>query len=435
MPARELTLARPFPAIQAPPSFSRHRQHVTLPHRQRLLITGAGIISPLGLGWQNNEAALAADRVAFSPVTRFDVTARIAKTAGFVELPAERLYHTLSARQEARVDHGSKLLLLAIREALQQARLSDLSGVDAMVIGTSAGAMSLGEHYCRRLRASSRRQSGQLTLVEHYQPHRQMSTISAELGWHGPVLLVSNACASGANAVGMAMELIRSGRARRVIAGGYDAVSELVFAGFDSLRALAPSGIPRPFDAQRDGLALGEGAGVLIVESEEAAAERSATALAETCGYHTATDLHHLTQPDPEGKAAITTMTEACRMAGVLPQEVDYINSHGTGTPFNDVAEGAAIQAWAGDAVSHVAVSSTKSAMGHLLGGAGSVEAVICVMALAGQWLPASLNIRELDPVATFDVVRTFRRARVSVALTNSFGFGGTNATLVMKTV
>ncbi len=408
---------------------------MTLPNRQRLLITGAGIVSPLGLGWQSNQASFAADRTAFSPVTLFDVSERIAKTAGFTELPEERLYRTLSTRQESRVDRGSKMLLLALREALQQAKLTDLKGVDAMVIGTSAGAMSLGERYCRRVRESSKRQAGQLTLVENYQSQRQMTTIAAELGWHGPVLLVSNACASGANAVGMAMELIRSGRAKRVIAGGYDAVSELVFAGFDSLRALAPSGIPRPFDAQRDGLALGEGAGVLIVESEEAAAERKATAIAETCGYHTATDLHHLTQPDPEGKAAITTMTEACRMAGVQPQEVNYINSHGTGTPFNDAAEGAAIRAWAGDAVSRVAVSSTKSAMGHLLGGAGAVEAVICVMALAGQWLPASLNIRELDPVAVFDVVRSFRPTKFNVALTNSFGFGGTNATLVMKTV
>ena len=371
--------------------------------------------------------------MAFRPVELFDVSARIAKTAAFVDLPTGRLYHTLSARHEARVDRGSKMLLLALREAVAMARLKDLCGVDAMVIGTSAGAMMLGETYCRQLRKSPGRQSGQLSLVEHYQPQRQMTTLAHEMGWHGPVLLVSNACASGANAIGMAMEMISSGRAKRVIAGGYDAVSELVFAGFDTLRALAPSGIPRPFDAQRDGLALGEGAGVVVIESEEAAAERGATAIGEAAGYCTATDLHHLTQPDPEGKAAIRTMTEACRIAGVQPREIDYLNSHGTGTPFNDVAEGSAIQAWAGDDTPHIAVSSTKSAMGHLLGGAGAVEAVICLMALRGQWMPGSLNIRELDPVASFDVVQTFRRARVDTALTNSFGFGGTNATLVIR--
>ena len=303
---------------------------------------------------------------------------------------------------------------------------------DAIVIGTSAGAMELGVRYCRNIRQSPSRMRGQLTLVEHYQPHRQMTTVTAELGWHGPVILVSNACASGANAIGMAMEMIQSGRARRVIAGGYDAVSELVFAGFDTLRALAPSGIPRPFDAARDGLALGEGAGVVVIEREDAAAERKAQALAVSAGYATATDLHHLTQPDPEGKAAITTMTQACRMAGLTPADIHYINSHGTGTPFNDVAEGSAIRAWAGDAVSNIAVSSTKSSMGHLLGGAGAVEAVICVMALVGQWMPGSLNIRELDPVAVFDMVRSFRPAKLRAALTNSFGFGGTNASLVL---
>lgn len=364
----------------------------------------------------------------------FDVSARIAKTAAFVDLPEERIYHTLSARHEARVDRGSKMLLLALREATAHAGLKDLGQVDAMVIGTSAGAMMLGETYCRQIRRSPGRQPGQLSLVEHYQPQRQMTTLAREVGWHGPVLLVSNACASGANAIGMAMEMIWSGRAKRVIAGGYDAVSELVFAGFDSLRALAPSGIPRPFDAQREGLALGEGAGVVVVESEEAALERGATAIAEAAGYATATDLHHLTQPDPAGNAAIRTMTAACRMAGVLPREIDYLNSHGTGTPFNDVAEGSAIQAWAGDDVSKIAVSSTKSAMGHLLGGAGAVEAVICLMAMQGQWMPGSLNIRELDPVATFDVVRRFRSGRVNTTLTNSFGFGGTNASLVFRT-
>ena len=402
-------------------------------HRQRLLITGAGIVSPLGLGRGENEAAFAAERLAFQPVEMFDVSARIAKTAAFVDLPAGRLYRTLSARHEARVDRGSRMLLLALREALAQARLGSLGTVDAMVIGTSAGAMMLGETYCRQLRKSPGRQSGQLSLVEHYQPQRQMTTLAHELDWHGPVLLVSNACASGANAIGMAMEMIWSGRARRVIAGGYDAVSELVFAGFDTLRALSPSGIPRPFDAHRDGLALGEGAGVVVIESEQAAAERGATALVQAAGYCTATDLHHLTQPDPEGKAAIRTMTEACRMAGLQPREFDYLNSHGTGTPFHDVAEASAIRAWAGEDAAGIAVSSTKSAMGHLLGGAGAVEAVICLMALQGQWMPASLNIREVDPVATFDVVRSFRRTRVNTALTNSFGFGGTNATLVLR--
>ena len=290
--------------------------------------------------------------------------------------------------------------------------------------------MPLGEAYFEKARHGTSRIPSQLSRAEYYQQQRQMTSIATEFDWRGPVVIVSNACASGANAIGWAADMIRSGRAKRVLAGGYDALARLVFAGFDSLHALAPSGIPRPFDAQRDGLALGEGAAVMLLEAEDV---RRSDALGDMAGYSTATDLHHLTQPDPEGKAAIRTMTAACAQAGVSPDQIGYINSHGTGTPFNDVAEAAAIAAWAGDAVKHIPVSSTKSAMGHLLGGAGAVEAVICLMALQGQWLPASLNVREVDPAVHFDLVRQFRRASLQYALTNSFGFGGTNATLVME--
>ncbi|MEI7927847.1 MAG: beta-ketoacyl-[acyl-carrier-protein] synthase family protein, partial [Verrucomicrobiales bacterium] len=245
--------------------------------------------------------------------------------------------------------------------------------------------------------------------------------------------IISNACASGANAIGHAFHLVRSGKAERVLAGGYDALCQLVFAGFDTLQALSPSGIPRPFDAARDGLALGEGAGFVVVESLAAAKARGARVIAEVLAYGAATDIHHLTQPHPEGDAALKTMTAACEMAGLDSGEIDYINSHGTGTPLNDIAEGQAIQRWAGRDVSKIKVSSTKSAIGHLLGGAGSVESVICLMALEGQWLPANLNVRELDPVCTFDLLRAPRDTKVRTVLTNSFGFGGANATLIFQ--
>lgn len=402
------------------------------PNVQRVLITGAGIVSPLGLDWAANERSLREQSMHFRPVDLFDVSGCLARTAGMVDLPQETFLKRASRSREVLFSRGTRMLLLAMREALSQAALDPQAvTVDAMIIGTSAGAMEIGEAYARREFEGQQRH--QLALVDAYQPQRQLSFLCEAIGWRGPASLISNACASGANAVGRGLEMIRSGRARRVIVGGYDALSQLVFAGFDSLRALAPSGVPRPFDAERDGLALGEGAAVLLLESESAAAERQATAVSELKGYATATDLHHLTQPDPAGRAAIRTMTAACKMAGVQPPEIDYINSHGTGTPYNDAAESAAITAWAGDAVAGIAVSSTKSAMGHLLGGAGAVEAAICAMALAGQWLPASLNIRQVDPCVTFDLVRTFRSAKVRTALTNSFGFGGTNATLVLQ--
>ncbi|MDZ4288737.1 MAG: beta-ketoacyl synthase N-terminal-like domain-containing protein, partial [Prosthecobacter sp.] len=268
---------------------------------QRIYITGAGIVSPLGLDWRQNEESLAGNRSAFRPVTLFDVSQRIAKTAASVDLPGERLFAKVPRRREHLIDRSTKMLLLAIREALAMAQMRGMSGIDAMVIGTSAGAMTIGQEYFRHARSSPSRQPGQLSRLEYYQPQRQLRAIAEEYGWEGPMIIVSNACASGANAIGDAMAMIRSGRARRVLAGGYDALAELVYSGFDTLRALAPSGIPRPFDANRDGLALGEGAGVMLLESESAAAERGATALCEAAGYCTATDLHHLTQPDPEG--------------------------------------------------------------------------------------------------------------------------------------
>lgn len=382
------------------------------------------------MGWQANEEALAADRTAFRPVELFDTREFIAKTAGVVDLPAENQFHCIPAHKQVYCDRGTHMLLMAIREALTQAGRENMEGIDAMVIGTSAGAMPLGEAYFEHAHQDAARVPSQLSRAEYYQAQRQLGSIAAEFDWRGPVIIVSNACASGANAIGWAADMIRSGRAKRVLAGGYDALARLVFAGFDTLRALAPSGIPRPFDAQRDGLALGEGAAVMLLEAEEV---RQSAALGNVSGYATATDLHHLTQPDPAGKAAIRTMTAACAQAGVSPAQIGYINSHGTGTPFNDVAEASAIAAWAGDAVSKIPVSSTKSSMGHLLGGAGAVEAVICLMALQGQWLPGSLNVREVDPAVRFDLVRQFRRASLDYALTNSFGFGGTNATLVLQ--
>ena len=176
-----------------------------------------------------------------------------------------------------------------------------------------------------------------------------------------------------------------------------------------------------------------EGAAMLTLERLDDAAARGATIIGEVTGYGASTDLHHLTQPHPEGEAARRSMTQACAEAGVAPHEIDYINSHGTGTPLNDSSEGAAIQRWAGDAVSRVKVSSTKGAIGHLLGGAGAVEAVICLMAMSGGWVPPNVPVAQLDPVCTFDLVREPRDAALNCTLTNSFGFGGANATLVMR--
>jgi 3-oxoacyl-[acyl-carrier-protein] synthase II len=390
-------------------------------------VSGAGIVSPMGMDFAENAAGFRAGRTAFSPVTLFDVSRQRVGTAGQVHLPDSA--DGLSRRAASRIDRGTRLAWLAAREALAQAGFS--GGAMPFIVGTSAAAMPIGEDYYRAAQVLPENRRAQIHRVETYQAQRQMTDLARLLGVEGRIRIVSNACASGANAIGQAFHLVRSGRAERVLAGGYDALCQLVFAGFDTLQALSPSGIPRPFDAARDGLALGEGAGFVVVESAHSAKSRGARVIAEIAGYGAATDIHHLTQPHPQGDAALITMRAACEMAGVSPEQIDYINSHGTGTPLNDIAEGNAIQRWAGEAVAQIKVSATKSAIGHLLGGAGAVESVICLMALEGQWLPASLNVREPDPVCTFDLIREPRDADVRRVLTNSFGFGGANATLV----
>lgn len=396
--------------------------------RRPVAITGAGILTSMGADMAGNAAGFRAGRTAFRPVDLFDVSRQRVGTAGQAELPES--LPGVGKREWQRMDRGTRMALIAAREALAMAGLS--GGSMPVVVGTSAAAMPVGEqYYLQATTGTSRRH--QLTRVETYQPQHQMAAMMRALGVQGPLRIISNACASGANAIGHAFQMVSEGKAERVLAGGYDALCQLVFAGFDSLQALSPSGIPRPFDAARDGLALGEGAGFVLVESLDAARARGADVLARILSYAAATDIHHLTQPHPEGDAALSTMDRATRAAGLVPEQIDYINSHGTGTPLNDVAEANAISRWAGDATPKIKVSSTKSAIGHLLGGAGSVESVLCLIALREQFLPASLGVREIDPAVKFDLVRQPRDASLKTVLTNSFGFGGANATLIFQ--
>jgi 3-oxoacyl-[acyl-carrier-protein] synthase II len=209
-------------------------------------------------------------------------------------------------------------------------------------------------------------------------------------------------------------------------------LSQLVFAGFDALQTLTPTRC-RPFDARRDGLALGEGAAIVALETLERARRRNASILGELIGYGTTIDQYHLTQPHPQGDAALSAMTLACESARVAPEDIDYVNAHGTGTLLNDGAEALAIRRWAGHRAATLPVSSTKAGIGHLLGGAGAVEAVVCLMALCGQWLPAQTAFEIPDPACNFPIVHQPRDARVNVALSNSFGFGGVNATLILR--
>lgn len=397
---------------------------------QRVVITGAGIITALGGGWRANADGFRLGRTAFRPVTLFDVSRQRARTAAEVTLPP--LPSTqLNARQAERLDRASRILLCAAHEAWSQAGWAAGENLP-LVLGTTSGGMSLGEAYYRQAIGRPGTNRGQAARVSHYQPQRQAIDLADAFAFHGPVTIISNACASGANAIGHAWHLVHTGQAARVFTGGYDAISQLVFAGFDSLQALSTT-CCRPFDAHRDGLALGEGAAMLTLESLDSARRRGADILGEIAGYGAANDSHHLTQPHPQGQAAVATMRAAAHAAGVTPSQVGYINAHGTATPLNDSAEAAAINAWAGTDVAGIPVSSTKASIGHLLGAAGAVETVVCAMALREQWLPPTRTIETVDPTCHFPLVREPRDARFDYALTNSFGFGGANATLILR--
>lgn len=401
---------------------------------REVVVTGLGMVTALGCGWRRNADGFRAGHSGIREVSVFDTSAFTVHHAGEVLLPDEIPAGELSPSEIRRLERGGKMLLLAADEAARQA------GVGAgtnwrdfhVVIGTSAGAMTHGENFYRSAIAGHRGPD-QAARAASYLMGRQAGLLSRAHGLTGESYIISNACASGANAIGQARQMIATGRAERVLAGGYDALCELVFGGFDSLKALSHS-TPRPFDAGRDGLALGEGAAVLVLESRVSAMARSAEILAVVAGYGFSTDCHHLTQPHPDGNAALASMTMACHDAGLPPSAIQYLNSHGTGTPLNDPAEAAAIRRWAGEeTAARLPVSSTKGAIGHVLGGAGAIEAAICVLALREGFLPPTAHTTTPDPCCCFDLVLAPRPADLTSVLTNSFGFGGSNASLIFR--
>ena len=389
------------------------------------------MVTALGIGWKPNADGFRAGRRAFRPVSLFDVNRQRAKVAAEVDLPATLPPTSLNVRQVARLDRAGAMLLLAANEAWRQAGWESAENLP-LVLGTTAGGMTLGEAYFRQALQTPLRQRRQPTHAVYYQAQVQARMVLDALNFSGPITIISNACASGSNAVGHAWDLIRSGQAECAFAGGYDALSELVFSGFDALQVLSPT-VCRPFDAKRDGLALGEGAAMLTLETLDRARRRNAPILGELIAYSTSIDHHHLTQPHPQGDTTLKVMCQACATAGIAPADVDYINAHGTGTVLNDSSEALAIGRWAGSRATTLPVSSTKADIGHLLGAAGAVEAVVCLMALREQWLPTQGAFKSPDPACCFPIVNQPRDARINVALSNSFGFGGVNATLIFR--
>lgn len=393
------------------------------PPFRRVAVTALGVVSPLGQGVEETVQALREGRDGVRPVTAFDVSKCRSKTAGQV---GGMQNAECRMRNADRLHPASRMMIAVALEV----RAGDREFSPEMaVIGTTSGGMSYGERYYRALIDRRRPRERAVWLANYLAPKPVLDALEA-CEFACPAQIIANACASGSNAVGHAFQLVRAGKYRRVLCGGYDALSELVFVGFDSLQAATPEKI-RPFDRNRTGLVLGEGAALLALEEWESARERGATILAEITGYGISTDNHHLTQPHPSGIGPRLAMERALADARRAPEEVGYINAHGTATAFNDASEGAAIAQIFG---ARVPVSSTKSMMGHSLGAAGAIEAVFSILALRGQFLPPNIHYAEPDPAWSLNIVANESRAAdLRCVVSNSFGFGGTNASLMIE--
>src|SRR5947209_8677617 len=390
----------------------------------RVAVVAAGVVSPLGVGLAETADSLRKARDCVSPVTRFSVAQCRCKTAG--QVPDDGL---LAGRGEEfrshRLHRASHMMIQALEEVVTQ---EPEFKPELTVIGTTSGGMSYGEHYYRTLRQAEELRHAP-TWIANYPGQKPVIDAQAAFGISAPCQVIANACASGTNAIGHAFECVRSGRYQRVLAGGYDALAEMVFVGFDSLQASTPEKC-RPFDRHRTGMVLGEGAAILALENLELAQKRGAPVLAEIIGYGISTDNFHITQPEPSGVGPRQAMERALQSADISAGEVDYINTHGTATVFNDAAEGKAIST----IFDGVPVSSTKSMMGHSLGAAGAVEAIVCLLALQHQFLPSNINFSALDDHLDLNIVANETRPAVlCTAVSNSFGFGGTNASILMR--
>lgn len=389
-------------------------------------MVAAGIVSPLGPGLTETLHSLREARDCVTPVTRFSVEQCRCRTAGQVDDDSLAAAAQVEGRRGKRLHRASYMMIAAVREAMKKDREFR---PQLTVVGTTSGGMSFGEQYYRALRGHATLRQAP-AWIANYPPQKPIVDALQAFNLSTHCQVIANACASGTNAIGHAFECIRSGRYDRVLTGGCDALSELVFVGFDSLQASTPEKC-RPFDRYRTGMVLGEGAAVLALEETDSARRRGVEILAEITGYGISTDNYHLTQPDPSGVGPLRAMQQALRSAKIEPGKVDYINAHGTATIFNDAAEGKAIAEIFGN---RAAVSSTKAMMGHSLGAAGAIEAIVCLLALQHEFLPANINFRSPDEDVDLDIIANEpRSACIATTLSNSFGFGGTNASVVMQ--
>lgn len=403
-------------------------------------MTGLGIVCPTGIGVTEAWGNIVAGRSGITGITRFDASAFTSRIAGEVKGFDATKY--MPAKEVRRLDTFIHYGLVAASEAIQDAGIvatpenAERIGV---VIGSGIGGLPLIEET-----HVAYQEGGPRKITPFFVPGSIINMIAGVLsithGFKGPNLAIVTACTTSTHSIGEGGRLIEYGDADVVVAGGAEAtISPLGLGGFTAPKALStrnddPAGASRPWDAGRDGFVLGEGAGVVVLEEYEHAKARGARIYCELGGYGMSADANHMTAPCADGDGAYRCMRNAMRNAGLNPEVVDYVNAHGTSTPLGDLAETVAVKRYFGDQAAKLAVSSTKSMTGHLLGAAGGIEAVFCALAIRDQVAPPTINLHDPDPECDLDFVpNEARQMKIAVAMSNSFGFGGTNGTLIFK--
>jgi 3-oxoacyl-[acyl-carrier-protein] synthase II len=406
----------------------------------RVVITGIGIVSPLGIDtastWQN----LKLGESGIGCITQFDASKYETKIAG--EVKGFDPTPFMTPKEARHMDRFAQLTVAASHQALSQSGLVvDASSENCIgiIIGSGIGGINTLYQQVKTLMDKGPERISPFTLPM-VTVDMAAAQVSISLGIKGPNYCISSACSSGADAIGVACDLICHGKLPVILAGGTEsAINPVIIAGYNAIKALSrrndsPQTASRPFDATRDGFIISEGSTVLVLEDAEYALNRGATIICEVLGYAASSDAYHVTRPSESGEGAVRVMQMALASAGLKPEDVDYINAHGTSTPINDKTETNAIKRVFGQRAYKIPISSTKSMTGHLIGAAGALEAGICALVIKEGIIPPTINLIHPDPDCDLDYVpNTARNVRVEVALTNSFGFGGRNSTLIMS--
>jgi 3-oxoacyl-[acyl-carrier-protein] synthase II len=405
----------------------------------RIVVTGIGAVSPLGLDIPTLWEALKSGKSGAGPITLFD--AELFETKIAAEVKGFNPTDHIEYREARRMDRYTQFATVASLQAVKQSNLDcEKEGTEVgVIIGSGIGGITTLSAQMATLAEKGPRRISPF-LVPMMIADAAAGHVSIMLGAKGMNFCATSACSSGADAVGEACEIIRRGDVQVMIAGGAEAaITPIGIAGFNAAGALsvrndAPQKASRPFDAQRDGFVMGEGAAVLVLENLDHALKRNANILAELAAYGATSDAFHITQPAQDGKGGAKAMNMALRKAGLTIKDIDYINAHGTSTAMNDKCETMAIKSVFGEHAYRVPVSSTKSMMGHLIGAAGAIEAIVCVLAIQHGIVPPTINLEYPDPDCDLDYVpNVARQQRVRAAMSNSFGFGGHNSVLVLR--